>query len=436
MNGSDGASPEGRGTKALAQRYFAFAHVALAAAAGLLVTQPQTYVGFFYHPRMMAVVHLITLGWLSSSILGGLYLVLPLALRTRVRIGRLDAAAFWSFMIGVAGMVSHFWLDTYSGMVWSALLAAAGLAYVASKAALAVVSARIALGVRLHLVFASVNILLTVTLGIVVGLARSHPLLPAATLDNVFAHLHLGAIGWVTMMLFGVGYRLLPMILASKMPSGWQMIASALFLEVGVLGIAGHYVLSLPSWTRLVSGLAAASGVGLFMVQVRWMLANRVAPRRPRPGRDVARWPISMWHGLQAFLFLGLTTALGLLLTSGRIDPELALRLAPVYGVCGLLGFLGRAVAGVGLYLLPVAAWVRATREHGPSSARPSPDALGRRRWQAIAFTAWTLAVPALAVGQFAESPDATRAAGLILAVAAIAGGIDHWRAFSRAFES
>ena len=45
--------------------YFAFAHLCLAMALAALVFAPTSLVGFFYHPRMLAVVHLVTLGWIS-----------------------------------------------------------------------------------------------------------------------------------------------------------------------------------------------------------------------------------------------------------------------------------------------------------------------------------------------------------------------------------
>ena len=65
--------------------YFGFAHLCLAAALLALAVTPRSLLGFYYHPRMLAVVHLLTLGWITSHILGALYLIAPMALRTRLR---------------------------------------------------------------------------------------------------------------------------------------------------------------------------------------------------------------------------------------------------------------------------------------------------------------------------------------------------------------
>ena len=65
--------------------YFALAHASLAAALVALVASPDLPGGFFYHPRMIALVHLLTIGWISGSILGSFYVVAPLALVVRCR---------------------------------------------------------------------------------------------------------------------------------------------------------------------------------------------------------------------------------------------------------------------------------------------------------------------------------------------------------------
>ena len=64
--------------------YFALAHVALALAFLAVAIDPRGVSGFFYHARMLGIVHLVTLGWITASILGALYIVGPIALRTSI----------------------------------------------------------------------------------------------------------------------------------------------------------------------------------------------------------------------------------------------------------------------------------------------------------------------------------------------------------------
>ena len=53
--------------------YFGTAHVALALAFGAAALDPRGVSGFFYHSRMLGIVHLVTLGWITASILESLY---------------------------------------------------------------------------------------------------------------------------------------------------------------------------------------------------------------------------------------------------------------------------------------------------------------------------------------------------------------------------
>ena len=62
-----------------------------------------------------------------------------------------------------------------------------------------------------HILLAFLNILSAATLGVLIGFDKVYHFLPGFVLANVFAHAHLAALGWATMMVIGVAYRLLPM---------------------------------------------------------------------------------------------------------------------------------------------------------------------------------------------------------------------------------
>jgi hypothetical protein len=115
--------------------YLGFAHACLFTAFVLLARDPVGLGGFYYHPRLIAVVHLVTLGWIGGSVQGAIYVVAPLALRTRLPGGKVDDAAFVFFATGVLGMASHFWMDSYRGMTWSAGLVTLAFAWVGVRVA-------------------------------------------------------------------------------------------------------------------------------------------------------------------------------------------------------------------------------------------------------------------------------------------------------------
>ncbi len=263
--------------------YFAFAHLCLLAAFLLLAVFPMSFAGFFYHPRMLAAVHLVTLGWISASILGSLYIVCPLVLRAPLVVGRWDHAAFWAFAIGATGMPAHFWIDEPRGMLGAALLVVAALAAVGLRTARALRRSPLDLGVRLHVDLAFANVLVAGSWGILMGLDKLAPALPGHVLSNVFAHAHLAALGWATMMVAGAGHRLLPMLLPSALPSPRAALASAFLLEAGALALFAGILLGGP--LLRAGALAGGAAVAFFLWRVLWMRRNPrpAPPHRPEP---------------------------------------------------------------------------------------------------------------------------------------------------------
>src|SRR4051812_50080277 len=84
---------------------------------------------------MLGIVHLVTLGWITASILGSLYIVGPIALRVWIPAGWPDYTAFALVLIGVVGMVAHFWLQEYGGVAGAGIRGGAGILIVGGPAA-------------------------------------------------------------------------------------------------------------------------------------------------------------------------------------------------------------------------------------------------------------------------------------------------------------
>ena len=392
--------------------YFGFAYLSLAVAFAEVAFEPRKVTGFFYHPRMIAVVHLITLGWISSSILGALHLVAPMALRTPMPAKRLDYVAFTAYFLGATGVVSHFWIGEYSGVAWSGLLVTLVFAHVGRKLLGPLRQAPVPAEVKVAFYLAFANIALAAIVGTLLGLNKHWPFLPGHAFTHAFAHAHLAALGWATMVVFGAGYRLLPMFLPSAMPGGKIVWASALLLEAGTLGLFVAFS-TRASWLPLAATVAVA-GILAFSSRVVWMLGQpRPAPKAlVRPDYGVAQALVSLGYLLLASL-------LGLALAWAPETTETTLRLASVYGVLGLVGFLSQIIAGVSARLLPLFARLLAA---GWSDDPPSPHALPDRRWQLATFILWTLGVPVLAIGSFLESPSWVSSGGGLLLGAVVAG--------------
>lgn len=393
-------------SSAIPLAYYVVAHIGFALALLVLVADPALPGASFYHPRMVALVHLVTIPWLSGSILGSFYIVGPLALRVPMAAGKADWVAFVSFVLGTTGMVGHFWINTYDGMAWSAGLVSAAIAFVGVRAWRGLPGSPAPWPVSLHVALAFFNILAAAALGILIGLDRTRGFLGVSPLAAMFAHAHIAAVGWATMMVVGLSYRLIPMILPAAMPTGGRLALSAVLIETG-LAVLVVALLGMPAIVP-IGALLVVGGLGAFVAQIRTIVKRRL-PRPPAlPRRD---W--STWQTHVAFLWLLVATVLGVILSVG-LGGESALTLMWIYGVAGLVGFLAQIVTGMQGRLVPFYAWYRAFEaKKGPPEV--AANALPTPRFARPVFLFWTIGVPLLAIGLPSGSELAIRLAALSL---------------------
>lgn len=392
--------------------YVGLAHAALALAFALVAVDPVAAAGFFYHSRMVAIVHLVTLGWITASILGALYIVGPVALRTWFRAGWLDYTAAAFVWIGVIGMVAHFWIQEYSGLAWSGGMVGLGIAAVGVRVAPPLYRAPIPAAVRAHIVLAFVNMVAAAVMGVLLGINKVHPFLPGFVLNNVFAHAHLAAVGWAAMMAVGVAYRLLPMVLPSQMPAGRSLWATAALLQGGVMGL--FVALMLRTAVTWIFALIIVAGFAIFLGHVGWMVRHP----RPKPPSRPALDP-AVLHAAAALSSLAIACGLGLWLTVAEPSARM-LRVATAYGVFGLVGFLAQMVVAMKGRLLPLFAWYWASANSGGVSRVPAPHEMAWRSGQEIVFLLWLFGVPILAGGLAFGAVPFVRAAGWSLLAATV----------------
>jgi hypothetical protein len=367
---------------------------------------------------MLAIVHLVTLGWITLSILGAIFIVAPVALRMPLPPRRADYVAFAFALVGVIGMVAHFWIQEFGGMAWSAATVTAGILIVGGRVVRRLRGSSAPSAVKLHIVLAFLNIGIAATTGILIGFDKVYHFLPGFVLSNVFAHAHLAALGWGAMMVVGVGYRLLPMTLPSKMPSGSSAAASALLLEAGVIGLFAALLLR-SAWMMLFGGVIIA-GLIVFLADVWWMV------RTPAPKPPIApRVDFAVWHAAAAGASFVAAAAIGAALLVLPTSTS-TLHAAAVYGVFGLVGFLGQMVVAMEVRLVPLFTWYWAYARGGFKVAPRSPLLMRDPLLQAIVFVSWTFAVPALATGFALESPALIAAGAWSLFAAVSTSALDN----------
>lgn len=331
------------GSIGLAAEHFAAAMLYLiAGAAGLVWVTPELAIGNFTSPHVAGVTHLFTLGWLTITIFGALYQLLPVALGAPIRSRRTGHVSFALLAPG-AGLFA-------AGVAANAMpLHHAGVALVGGGVVLGVgnVAASLPRARSRDVTWAAVLLavsFLTLTLGL--GIALLHNLhtgfIAAARVRVLAIHLHVAIVGWALIMIVGVSHRLLPMfLLAHGADTRWTRRSLTLLAAgVPVLGLGLALTSRVLSWT---GAALLAGGLSCFLRQARAFHARRIRKRLDPGLRYVAT----------ATGFLTLSAPIGLLVLARPLNG----RLATVYVVTGLLGGIVLYVTGFLYKIVPLLAW-------------------------------------------------------------------------------
>lgn len=394
--------------------YFGLAHVGLATAFALLAIEPALPGGFFLHPRMVALVHLLTIAWISGSILGAFYVVAPLALGIPLPVRWTDWLFGLTFTAGAAGMVVHFWIGQYPLMAWSSIGVLTAVLWVGARVVAGVRRATAPWPILLHVVLAFVNVAAAATYGIIVALDRGYGWWGLPPIASAYAHMHLAVIGWPVILVIGLAYRLVPMFLPAKPPAGPRLAVSAVLLEAGLIVLVWNLAVGgrwLPAGVALIG-----AGLAAFVRHMRGAVKQKL-PRPPAlPRRDWSTWQT---HAAIASLFVAAGCGLALAVMPAG-PPKVAV--GWIYGVAGLLGFVGQIIVGIQGRLVPLYAYYRVMSALGGRAPRRSANELPTPRFARPIFVLWTAGVPALAWGLAAGSPLLVRASSLVLLAGVVVG--------------
>lgn len=185
-------------------------------AAALVWSAPALAAGSFSDPGVIGAFHLLTLGWISTSIMGTSQQLLPVVLGARLRwegLGYVSFAAWTAGTAAFAGGTLGRWPTAY--------LAGAGA--LGGGALLFVVNlwASLGRGPRRDLTWWSLGaaglfLLAGWILGFLLAVNLTTGLLGTTRYSVLAVHVHLAAGGWVLLTMIGVGQRLLPHFLGSR----------------------------------------------------------------------------------------------------------------------------------------------------------------------------------------------------------------------------
>ena len=296
-------------------------------------------------PVSLAMVHLLTIGWLTLLMFGALFQFVPVITNRKLPSQTLPLLTLIGIECGLALMVGGF--CALGRVAWGTLLLPVGGGLVIAALGLGAATLLVPLAAKrpvplsARFVLAGLGfLLLTVLLGLTFALALTMPALGPALaplLGDVVAYHALGGIGgWFTLTAIGVSYELLPMFMLAPHERG---ALGAAVLWVGVGGFLVTFAAGLAATVWPAGWIATAEQAGrlAILIALGFYLADVTRLYRSRRRRQIE---LHNRAAVGAFVALGLA----MLLAAGAVTADRLAALAPSL-VLLLLGWL----SGLGL---------------------------------------------------------------------------------------
>lgn len=388
----------------------------LALLAGMiwLVCSPRLLATYHYNQYVIAVTHLFVLGWICSIVMGAMYQLVPVALETRLHSERL---ARWQFVFHAVGFIGMVWMFSAWNLKqvghFGAVLAVGVLLFVYNIARTLLKVPR--WNVTATAVTAALSwVLFAITAGLSIAAAKLSYELAAASpssgpmgvlvhglkslagfvahfdqISAMHAHAHLGVVGFFTLMIVGVSYKLIPMFTLSELQSPRRARRSVVLLNIGLAG--AFITILLRSRWKLAFALVLIAALAFYARELAAILRARK--------RHALDWGIRYF--LTAVAVLIPLSLLSLALSwPGLPLTQFTGQMENLYGFLGLIGFVTFAIVGMLYKIIPFLVWFGVYSRQIGRAQVPSLADMYSTRLQAIGY--WTflsgLAVTSVAI--------------------------------------
>jgi hypothetical protein len=353
-------------------------------------------------PALLAVTHLVTLGFMSMIMIGALFQLLPVVAGVPVphaqRVMRIVHPALTA---GTIALAAGFLLRSPWALRAAAALLALAFAVFIAAAGVALLRSTVrddsVRAMRLALAALLVTVTLGLSLAVALGWRVSVPLLGITA-----QHAAWGLAGWTTLLAIGVAFQAVPMFQLT--PSYPRPLAAT--LAPGLFAaLAGWSIASSLGGTAVT----AAFGVLVALFPAAFAAATLVLQRRGRRRHDNPTF--LAWRAGMLCLLLAAALWIG----RDALHAAMEDRIAVLLGVLFLVGFACSVIAGMLYNIVPFLLWIdlrRSARTRVPHMKQILPDSPARGH-------AWLHTASLLALGAAALWPAQLTAPAGVLVVGA-----------------
>ncbi|HEY0679844.1 MAG TPA: cytochrome C oxidase subunit I [Chitinophagaceae bacterium] len=345
--------------------FYVYAAISFLVATIMLLVAAPSFTQHYFHPRTLAITHIMALGWGTMIILGASHQLVPVLIEGKLHSNKLAGLCFILAATGIPLLSYGFYVFD---MGWPAkwggrLIILAIIVYLINLGMSMAKSKK----ENVHAVFLFTGglwLLVTTIVGLVLVYNFTYPLMPKESLHYLALHAHTGVVGWFLLLVIGVGSRLIPMFLISKYSN-----PGLLWLIYGLIngGLASFVFIFLFADSKsavLMPFIAVAVAIFLFAYYCYKSFSQRIRKKVDEQMR------ISLLSVLMMLLpVVVLVVIISIMLLAATPD----IRVILIYGFVIFFGWITAIILGMTFKTLPFIVWNKVYHTLSATGKTPNP---------------------------------------------------------------
>ncbi len=345
--------------------FYLYAALSLLVASMFLFTSGQAFLHHYFHPQLLAITHLMALGWGTMVILGASHQLVPVLIEGKLYSEKLAYASFVLAAVGIPLLVYGFYYFNWGHPAkWGGrLVLLAILAYLINVG----VSIKQSKKINVQAVYVATSVgwlFVTGSFGLMLVYNFTFPFLGNDSLFFLPLHVHAGVVGWFLLLVLGVASRLIPMFLISKYQNDrllwiiFWLINGGLLLYILLFYFAPYRFLSFVPIGMILAAIALFIRLSrmYYKKRIRRQVDDQMKVSLLSVGMILA--PIALLIGIIAYL---------------TVNDYGASHVTLSYGFLIFFGWLTAIIFGMTFKTLPFIVWNKVYHKQAFSGKTPNP---------------------------------------------------------------
>jgi hypothetical protein len=347
--------------------HYAFGGLIWLAVTLLIVFNPDAFTQHFFNPKLLAITHLLVLGWITMIIFGALYQLLPVIMEVKLHSEPFAIASFIMLGMGTILLAFAFWQFSFGTIMFvAATFVVLAVGFFVANVLFTARSSTKKVIEKTFIVTSVIWLFFTVLAGLTLAINQVHPFLETSQIELLKLHAHAGIVGWFIQLIIGVSSKLLPMFMVSHQVNTKKLNVAYYAINIGL--IAGLLSLFLQiKFGIVMSAIIIVSGIFSYLSFIYEAYTKRVKKQ------------LDIGMKQTAFSFLILVIPFFLifsLLFNLKFLNNLTLPLSVAYGSAIIIGFITSLVMGQTYKTLPFIVWLKVYRGRIGKVVLPLPKDL------------------------------------------------------------